>query len=141
MNGRKYIMQQKLKKDKQKFEKKLYLSNHINFFNDQIKTLTSKISQINSKRNIAITHSENSEDILKRYIAELNIKIFPNSFKKNYGNENIRINLSNLRYLTNFQNYKKDLLNIDKRNLEDNAKDLIYYMEEHRKEKIKKQNK
>ena len=84
MNGRKYIMQQKLKKDKQKFQKKLYLSNHINFFNAQIKTLTSKISQINSKRNIAITHSENSEDILKRYIAELNIKIFPNSFKKNY---------------------------------------------------------
>ena len=139
MNGRKYIMQQKLKKDKQKFQKKLYLSNHINFFNDQIKTLTSKISQINSKKNIAITHSENSEDILKRYIAELNMRIFPNSFKKNYGNENIKINLSNLRYLTNFQNYKKDLLNIDKRNLEDNAKDLIYYMEEHRKEKIKKQ--
>ena len=41
--------------------------------------------------------------------------------------------------MTNFQNYIKDLLNIGKRNLEDNAKDLIYYIEEHRKEKIKKQ--
>ena len=32
--------------------------------------------------------------MLKRYIAELNIKIFPDKYNKNYGDENIKINLS-----------------------------------------------
>ena len=139
MNGRKYIMQEKLKKDKEKFKKKLYLSNQINFFTDQIKSISSKINDINTKRNKAFTQSENSEDILKRYIAELNVRIFPNSFKKNYGDENIRINLSNLRALTKFQNFKKKVFNNDKKILEDYAKDLVNYMEEHRKNKIRKQ--
>ena len=139
MNGRKYIMQEKLKKDKEKFKKKLYLSNQINFFTDQIKSISAKINDINTKRNKAFTQSENSEDILKRYIAELNVRIFPNSFKKNYGDENIRINLSNLRALTKFQNFKKKVFNNDKRALEDYAKDLVNYMEEHRKNKIRKQ--
>ena len=139
MNGRKYIMQQKLKKDKARFKKKLYLSNQIEFFTTQIKSLSSQISDILSKKNKATVHSENTEDILKHYIAELNLKIYPDNYKKNYGDENIRINLSNLRALSNFQKIKRDALNKDKNLLEDNIQDLIYYLEEHRKKKIKKQ--
>ena len=138
MNGRKYIMQQKLKKDTARFKKKLYLSKHIEFFSSHIKTLSSEISDILSKKNIALTHSENSEDILKYYIAELNLKIHPESYKKNYGDENIRINLSNLKKLTYFQKLKRDTLNNDRKILEDNIKDMIELLEEHRKNKIKK---
>ena len=139
MNGRKYLMQQKFKKDKERFTKKLYLSNQINFFTTQIKSFSSKIAENRAKRNITTTHQENTEDILKHYIAELNLKIYPDSYKINYGDENIRINLSNLNYLAYFQKWKKDTLNNDRRTLEDNSKDLMYYLEEHRRKKIKKQ--
>ena len=139
MNGRKYLLQQKLKKDKERFTKKLYLSNQINFFTTQIKSFSSKIAENRAKRNITTTHQENTEDILKHYIAELNFKIYPDSYKINYGDENIRMNLSNLNYLTYFQKFKKDTLNNDRRTLEDNSKDLMYYIEEHRRKKIKKQ--
>ena len=139
MNGRKYLMQLKLKKDKERFTRKLYLSNQINFFTTQIKSFSSKIADNRNKRNIATTHSENTEDILKHYIAELNLKIYPDSYYQNYGDENIRMNLSNLHYLTFFQKWKRETLNNDRRTLEDNSKDLIYYLEEHRKKKIKKQ--
>ena len=40
MNGRKYIMQQKLKKDTEIFNKKLNLSKNIDFFTTQIKNFS-----------------------------------------------------------------------------------------------------
>ena len=66
MNGRKYLMQLKLKKDKERFTRKLYLSNQINFFTTQIKSFSSKIANNRNKRNIATTHSENGISVIHR---------------------------------------------------------------------------
>ena len=139
MNGRKYIIEQKLKKDTEKFEKKLYLSDNINFYTSQIKIFSSQIDDLVKKKNIATTHQENTEDMLKRYIAELNIKIFPDKYNKNYGDENIKINLSNIRTLSNLQKIKKEMLIEDRKMLEDNIKDIIYYFDLIKRKKIKKQ--
>ena len=139
MNGRKWVMQQKLKKDTARFKKKLYLSSHTEFFETQIKTLSSQINEICAKKSIATTHQENTENLLKHYIAELNLRMYPDSYKTNYGDENIKVNLFNLNSLSNFQNIKKDMLNNDRKWLEDNIRDIVYYLEEIKKQKIKRQ--
>ena len=139
MNGRKYIMQQKLKKDTEIFNKKLNLSKNIDFFTTQIKNFSEQITDYKTKKYISSKHEENTEDLLKYYFAELNLKIFPDSYKKNYGNENIMTNLSNLKLISNLQEMKKNMLNNDKKNLEDNSKDIVYYLEQMRKIQIKKQ--
>ena len=48
-------------------------------------------------------------------------------------------NLSNLKLISNLQEMKKNMLNNDKKNLEDNSKDIVYYLEQMRKIQIKKQ--
>lgn len=139
MNGRKYIIQQKLKNDEETFKKKLYLSNNIEFFTTQIKSFNSQIKELRTKKNISTKHQENIEDLLKYYYAEINLRMYPDLYKQNYGNENLKINLSNLNLISNLQEKKKNMLNTDKRILEDNSKDIIHYLEQIRKNKIKEQ--
>lgn len=139
MNGRKYIMQQKLKKDTKIFNKKLNLSKNIDFFKSQIKNFSEQINDYATKKYISSKHEENIEDLLKYYYAELNFKMYPDSYKKNYGKENIKTNLSNLKLISNLQKLKKNMLNKDKKNLEDYSKDIVYYLEQIRQRQIKKQ--
>ena len=136
MNGRNYIKQQKLKKDKETFKKKLYLSNNIEFFTTQIKSFSAQIKELTTKKNISTKHQENIEDLLKYYYAQINLRMYPES---NYENENTKINLSNINLITNLQEMKKNMLNNDKRILEDNSKDIMYYIDHIRKNKIKEQ--
>ena len=77
MNGRNYIKQQKLKKDKETFKKKLYLSNNIEFFTTQIKSFSSQIKELTTKKNISTKHQENIEDLLKYYYAQINLRMYP----------------------------------------------------------------
>ena len=139
MDGRKWVMQQKLKRDTARFKKKLYLSNCTEFYETQIKTLSSQINEICAKKSIATTHQDNIENILKYYIAKLNLRMYPDSYKTNYGDENIKMNLFNLNSLSGFQKLKKDILNNDRKWLEDNIRDIVYYLEEIKKQKIKRQ--
>ena len=136
MNGRNYIKQQKLKKDKETFKKKLYLSNNIEFFTTQIKSFSSQIKELTTKKKISTKHQENIEDLLKYYYAQINLRMYPES---NYENENTKINVSNINLITNLQEMKKNMLNNDKRILEDNSKDIMYYIDHIRKNKIKEQ--
>ena len=137
MNGRKFIEQLKLQNDTEKFKQKLYYSTNINFFTTQIKELSSKLSDISTKKNIIMNHYENTEDILKYYIAELNSKIFPHEYEKNYGDENIKINISNLKSLDHLQRMKKNILIQDRKNLNDNIKELIEIISNKNIKKIK----
>ena len=139
MDIRKYLMQQKLKKDKETFKEKLHLSNGIDFFTNQIKSLSSQITELKTKKNISSKHRENKEGLLKSYIEELNLKIYPDSFKKSFAKENIRLHLSNLKLISNFQDMKNNMLSDDKKILEDNSKDIVYYIDQIRKNKIKQQ--
>ena len=139
MDVRKYLMQQKLKKDKETFKEKLHLSIDIDFFTNQIKSLSSQITELKTKKNISTKHQENKVGLLKYYIEELNLKMYPDSFKKSFANENIRLHVSNLKLLSNLQDMKNNMLSDDKKTLEDNSKDIVYYIDQVRRNKIKQQ--
>ena len=139
MDVRKYLMQQKLKKDKETFKEKLHLSIDIDFFTNQIKSLSSQITELKTKKNISTKHQENKVGLLKSYIEELNLKMYPDSFKKSFANENIRLHVSNLKLLSNLQDMKNNMLSDDKKTLEDNSKDIVYYIDQVRRNKIKQQ--
>ena len=51
------------------------------------------------KKTISSKRQENTEDLLKYYFIELNLKMYPDSYKKNNGDEITKINLSNLKNL------------------------------------------
>ena len=74
MNGRNYIKQQKLKKDKETFKKKLYLSNNIEFFTTQIKSFSAQIKELTTKKKYF-------DETSRKYRRPFKILLCSNKFK------------------------------------------------------------
>ena len=135
MDRRKYSLLRKMKKDKKIFDKKLnYYESKISY-DEKIKYLTSEIKKYRAEKEEMMKTFNSTEIILKIYIAELNAKIFPNILHKNYGEKNIKMNLSNLSMLSYLQENKKEQLIKDKDQLED---EVIHMFEKSDKMQTKK---
>ena len=139
MNIYKYTLLKKLEEDTIKFEKKVYYNDERISFDKKIASIKSEIKDIREKRSILLNSSGSTDNILKRYIAELNLKIFPYTFRKNYGKENIKINLLNISMLKYLQKIKRDVFVKHKYELEDKAMDLFQRIEIKQEDQIKHQ--
>ena len=135
MDRKIYDYLRKLKKDKLKFEKKLYFHESRVFFDEKIKKLIEEKGEITNKNTEMLESANMTDNILKTYIAELNAKIFPNTWQTNYGEDNIKMNLSNLSMLSYLQNIKANVFIRDKYKLESDALE-IFQKEDKKQEKI-----
>ena len=139
MDRQKYSLLRKLKIDTINFEKKLnYYESKVSY-DEKIKSLISEIKDIRIKKEEATKASNSSDNHLKTYIAELNAKIFPNTWQTNYGDKNIQINLSNINMLTFLQKYKNQEFIKDKYKLEDEIVDLFQKLDKKQTNRIKTQ--
>ena len=96
--------------------------------------------QLFKKTHRNYSHSQNVEKELKLYIYDLNKRIYPKVKKEaltGYEDEIIRTNLENMRLLNDFQTMKKNKLNKDKEDLEEQTK---FRFRELEKEQLKKLN-
>ena len=69
----------------------------------------------------------------------MHAKIFPNTWQKNYGEDNIKINISNISMLTYLQKDKNQLLINDKHILEDECMDVFQKLDHRQLNRIKYQ--
>ena len=118
MDRRQYSYLRQLQIDQKLFDQKLYYYETKNSYDEKKKQLALEIKETREKKNEIMKMSKECEDILSIYIAELNAKIFPNAWRKNYGNENIETNLSNISILNYLQKVKNRSLISDKYKLE-----------------------
>ena len=139
MDRRKYSFLRKMKKDKKLFDKKLDFYESKISYDQKIKYLTSEIKKYRTEKEEIMKASNSSDIILKIYIAELNAKIFPNTWYKNYGENNIKLNLSNIAMLSYLQKIKKEEFIKDKYKLEDEVIELFQKMDKKQTKQIKTQ--
>ena len=137
MDRKEYSLLHKLKKDKKVFDKKINYFESKQNYDNQIKTLIKNIKETRDKKNEKLKISENCENILKHYIAELNVKIFPNEWQKNYGDKNIETNLDNLSMLSYLQRVKRNAYIKDKYELENEVTDLFKEEDKKQVEKVR----
>ena len=137
MDRKEYSLLHKLKKDKKVFDKKLNLYESKENYDNKIKSLIKNIKETRDKKNEKLKISENCENILKHYIAELNVKIFPNEWQKNYGDKNIETNLDNLSMLSYLQRVKRNAYIKDKYELENEVTDLFKEIDKRQVEKVR----
>jgi len=137
MDRKEYSLLHKLKKDKKVFDKKINLYESKQNYDNLIKTLIKNIKETRDKKNEKLKISENCENILKHYIAELNVKIFPHNWQKNYGDKNIETNLDNLSMLSYLQRVKRNAYIKDKYELENEVTDLFKEEDKKQVEKVK----
>ena len=122
---KKYIQLKQLEEDKSIFEQKINFYELKKAFDEKKELLTKELNEIKEEKKELIRISNSIDTVLKHYIAELHAKIFPNTWQKNYGEDNIIINLSNIEMLTNLQKYKNKELIKDKHILEDKSMDIF----------------
>ena len=136
MDRKEYSLLNKLKKDKKIFHQKLNLYESKQNYDNKIKSLYKNIKETRDKKNEKLKISENCENILKHYIAELNVKIFPHEWQKNYGDKNIETNLDNLSMLSYLQRVKRNVYIKDKYELENEVTDLFKEEDKNQVEKV-----
>ena len=124
MNWQKLLLSQREEEKLILEEKIFYLETKISL-DEKIKSLISEIKDIKEKKAEILKISNSTYNILKRYIAELNLKIFPNTLQKDYGEKNVKLNLLNLSMLSNLQRIKADVFVKHKYKLEDKALDIL----------------
>ena len=125
MDRKEYSLLHKLKKDKKIFDQKLNLYESKKNYDSKIKSSIESIKETRKQKKEKLKISENCENILKHYIAELNVKIFPHHWQKHYGDKNIETNLDNHSMLSYLQRIKRNVYIKDKYELENEVTDLF----------------
>jgi hypothetical protein len=136
MDRKEYSLLNKLKKDKKIFQKKLNLYESKQNYDNKIKSLYKNLKETRDKKKGKLKISDNCENILKHYIAELNVKIFPHEWQKNYGDKNIETNLDNISMLSYLQKVKRNVYIKDKYELENEVTDLFKEEDKNQVEKV-----
>ena len=124
MNWQKLLLKQR-EEEKLILEEKIYYHETKISLDEKIKSLISEIKDIKEKKAEILKISNSTDNILKKYIAELNLKIFPHTIQKDYGEKNVKFNLLNLSMLSNLQRIKAEVFVKHKYKLEDKALDIF----------------